>query len=107
MHDRLSLPAALFEGLTEKRLRGRPSTIYHLYRVEFGITVVRAQERVRAVAAERNTARALGLAPGLPVLQVLQVRRTALTFNDGPVEHRVSTVHIAQHEYVNLVTRPQ
>lgn len=104
MHDRLSLPAALFEGLTEKRLRGRPSTIYHLYRVEFGITVVRAQERVRAVAAERNTARALGLAPGLPVLQV---RRTALTFNDGPVEHRVSTVHIAQHEYVNLVTRPQ
>ena len=104
MHDRLSLPAALFEGLIEKRLRGRPSTIFNLYRVEFGITVVRAQERVRAVAAERNTARALGLAPGLPVLQV---RRTALTFNDGPVEYRVSTVHTDQHEYINLVTRPQ
>ena len=88
MHDRLGSPAALFEGLTEKRLRGRPSTICHPYQVEFGITVVRAQERMRAVAPDRNTARVLGLAPGLPVLQV---RRTALTFNNKPVEYRVST----------------
>jgi GntR family transcriptional regulator len=35
------------------------------------------------------------------------VRRTALTFNDKPVEYRVSTLNTAQHEYVNLVTRPQ
>ena len=104
MHDRLGSPAALFEGLTEKRLRGRPSTICHPYPVEFGITVVRAQERMRAVAPHRNTARVLGLAPRLPVLQV---RRTALTFNDGPVEYRVSTLHTDQHEYINLVTRPQ
>lgn len=104
VHDRLTLPAALFKGLTEKRLRERPSTLYHLYQVEFGISVVRAQERVRALAADRTTARVLGIAPGLPVLQV---RRTALTFNDKPVEYRVSTLHTAQHEYVNLVTRPQ
>jgi GntR family transcriptional regulator len=104
LHDRLILPAALFKGLTEKRLRERPSTIYHLYQTEFGITVVRAFERVRALAADRSTARVLGIAPGTPVLQV---RRTALTFNDKPVEYRVSTLHSAQHEYVNLVSRPQ
>ena len=104
LHDRLTLPAALFKGLTEKRLRERPSTIYHLYQTEFGITVVRALERVRALAADRSTARVLGVAPGAAVLQV---RRTALTFNDKPVEYRVSTLHSAQHEYVNLVSRPQ
>jgi len=104
VHDRLTLAAALFKGLTEKRLRERPSTIYHLYQTEFGITVVRALERVRAVAADRTAARVLGIAPGTPVLQV---RRTALTFNDKPVEYRVSTIHSAQHEYVNLVSRPQ
>jgi GntR family transcriptional regulator len=98
------LPAALFKGLTEKRLRERPSTLYHLYQTEFGITVVRAQERLRAVAADRATARVLGVAPGMPMLQV---RRTALTFNDKPVEYRVSTIHSAQHEYVNLVSKPQ
>jgi len=104
VHDRLTLPALLFKGLTEKRLRERPSTIYHLYQTGFGITVVRALERVRAVAADRTAARLLGIAPGAPVLQI---RRTALTFNDKPVEYRVSTLHSAQHEYVNLVSRPQ
>jgi len=104
VHDRLILPALLFKGLTEKRLRERPSTIYHLYQTGFGITVVRALERVRAAAADRTAARLLGIAPGVPVLQI---RRTALTFNDKPVEYRVSTLHSAQHEYVNLVSRPQ
>jgi len=104
LHDRLTLPALLFKGLTEKRLRERPSTIYHLYQTGFGITVVRAVERVRAVAADRTTARVLGIAQGAPMLQV---RRTALTFNDKPVEYRVSTLYSAQHEYVNLVSRPQ
>jgi GntR family transcriptional regulator len=83
VHDRLLLPAALFRGLTEKRLRDRPSTIYHLYQTVFAITVLRATERVRAVAADRATSRVLGVAPGSAVLQV---RRTALTCNDKPVE---------------------
>ena len=104
VHDRLILPAALFKGLTEKRVRERPSTIYHLYQTEFGITVLRTQERLRAIPADRTAARVLGAAPGTPMLQV---RRTALTFNDKPVEYRVSTIHSAQHEYVNRVSRPQ
>jgi GntR family transcriptional regulator len=101
--DRLALPAALFRGLTEKRLRERPSTIYHLYQTAFAITVVRATERVRAVAADRTAARVLGVAPGSAVLQV---RRTALTFHDKPVEYRVSTVATAQHDYVSTLAAP-
>lgn len=103
IHDRLSLPALLFKGLSEKRFRERPSTIYHLYQTEFGISVIRAQERARAMAADRTTARLLGLAPAAPVLQV---RRTALTFGDKPVEYRVSTINTACHEYVQLLSRP-
>ncbi len=103
VHDRLSLPAALFRGLTEKRWRERPSTIYHLYQSEFGITVARAHERLRAVGADRAAARVLGVAPGQPVLQV---RRVALALNGQPVEWRVSTVLTGQHDYVNLLSRP-
>jgi len=102
IHDRLTLPATLFKGLTEKRFRERPSTIYQLYQSDFGITVVRAQERARARAADRNAARVLGLAVGAPVMQVL---RTALTFGDRPVEHRVSIINTAHHDYVNLLSR--
>ncbi len=102
VHDRIVLPAALFKGLSERRFCDRPGTIYQLYQSEFGITVVRAAERARAVAADRNAARVLGVAPGSPVMQV---RRTALTFGDKPVEYRVSTVHTARHDYVHLLSR--
>jgi GntR family transcriptional regulator len=100
VYDRIVLPAALYRGLTEKRLRDRPSTIYHLYQTAFGITVLRATERVRAVAADRAASRVLGVAPGSAVLQV---RRTALSFHDKPVEYRVSTITTAQHDYVSTL----
>lgn len=102
VHDRLVMPAALFRGLTEKRLRERPSTIYHLYQTGFGITVVRAQERLRAVGADRAAARVLGVTPGAPVLQV---RRVAIALGGQAVEWRVSTVLSTQHDYVNLLSR--
>ncbi len=102
VYDRLVIPAKLFRGLTEKRWRERQSTIYHLYQVEFGITVARAHERVRAVGADRATVRVLGVALGQPVLQV---RRIALGLSGKPVEWRISTVVTAQHDYVNLLSR--
>lgn len=99
VHDRLSVSAALFKGLDEKRLRERPSTLYSLYQTAFGITVLRAEERVRAVAVGAQAARVLGMAAGLPALEV---HRVALTFGGRPVEYRVSTVRTDLHDYVAL-----
>jgi GntR family transcriptional regulator len=103
VHDRLVIPAALFRGLTEKQWRERPSTIYHLYQTGYGISVVRAHERLRAVGADRAAARVLGVAPGTPVLQV---RRVAIALGGQAVEWRVSTVLSTHHDYVNLLSRP-
>ena len=102
VYDRLLLPQGLFRGLTEKRLRERPSTLYHLYQIDFGITVVHAVERLRAVAADRGAARILGVAAGLPVLQV---RRRAIALGGQAVEYRVSTVLTGAYEYVSLLSR--
>jgi GntR family transcriptional regulator len=103
IYDRLTLPALLFKGLTEKRFRERGGTIYQFYQSDFGISVLRAHERARATSADRHAARVLGLTPGQPVMQV---RRTALTFGDRPVEHRVSVIDTTHHDYVNLLSRP-
>ena len=46
------------------------------------------------------------LVTGYGGVPVLQVRRTALTFGDKPVEYRISTVNTAQHDYVSLLSRP-
>jgi GntR family transcriptional regulator len=103
VHDRIAIPAALFRGLTEKRWRERPGTIYALYQREFAITVVHAEERLRAVAADRSSARALGVALGQPLLQV---RRTAIALGGRPVEWRVSSVLTQSHDYVSRLSRP-
>lgn len=103
VHDAITVPAALFKGLSERRLRERPGTIYQLYQSAFGISVLAAEERARAVPADRTAARVLGLPPGAPVLRV---HRVAQTFGAQPVELRLSTVHTAQHEYVRTLSRP-
>ena len=98
--DQLCLSALTFKGLTEKRFIERPGTVYQLYQQAFGITVLRAHERARAVAASRETSRVLGVAPGLPVMEV---HRVALTFGEKPVEYRISTINTQHYDYVSTL----
>jgi GntR family transcriptional regulator len=96
--DDLTLPAALFPGLTERIFAARDNTIYHLFQSRYGINVLRTDERLRAVLAGGAAAALLGVAPGSPLLEI---RRVALTFRDRPVELRVSLVNTAAHAYHN------
>jgi GntR family transcriptional regulator len=98
--DDITLPAALFPGLTEKIFLARDNTIYHLYQSRYGINVLRADERLRAVTASREIAQHLELAAGAPLLEI---RRVALTFRDRPVELRLSRVDTSRHDYHNTL----
>lgn len=98
--DDITLPAALFPGLTEKSFLARDNTIYHLYQSRYGINVLRTDERLRAAAAPADVARLLALAPGTPILEITRV---ALTFRDRPVELRISRVDTTRHHYHNML----
>jgi GntR family transcriptional regulator len=100
--DDITVSAQRFPGLSEKRFRERPSTIYNLYQDLYGISVVRSSERLRAVAADAEIAQLLGIAPGAPLLQI---RRIALAYNDLPVEFRISQVNTAGYEYFSDLGR--
>lgn len=102
VHDRIVLAQAMFKGLTEKRFQERPNTIYNLYQTDHGISVIRAQERVRATAVSSEIGRVLGLRAGTPVLEV---HRIATTFGERPVEFRISTVSTQNHDYVSLISK--
>jgi len=82
--ERIVLPKALFPGIEKRDL---PNNLYELYRAEFGVTIARATERLKAVAASRRDAKHLGVAPGAPLLAI---DRTALAIDGAPVEWRVS-----------------
>lgn len=96
--DRITVPQSLFPGLDDDALRNRDSTIYALYQSRYGINVIRAAERLRARPCGQDTARILGLTGGAPILEILRV---AYSYNELPVEYRVSQVDTQHHDYLN------
>ncbi|MEO7852474.1 MAG: GntR family transcriptional regulator [Rubrivivax sp.] len=96
--DDIWLPAALFKGLTAERMSSYAGTMYGLFEAEFGVRMVRAEEKIRAVAAGEAQAALLALSVGAPLLQV---ERLSMTYEDRPVEFRRGLYHTAAHYYRN------
>jgi len=96
--DDIWLPAALFSGLTSTRLSAYEGPMYGLFEAEFGVRMIRAQEEIRAVAADTTTAALLEVAPGAPLLSV---QRVAYTYGDRPVELRHGLYDTRAHHYRN------
>jgi GntR family transcriptional regulator len=94
--DEITLPEILFPGMTEVQLRDRPSTLYNLYQVAYGLNVIRIEERVRATLASAVHAELLNIEPGMPLLQI---HRVAFSYNNQPIEYRVSYVNTQRYEY--------
>ena len=96
--DDIWLPATLFKGLTAERLSDYRGPMYGLFESEFGVRMIRAEEKIRAVAADPAAAALLGLAIGAPLLSV---ERLAMTYGDKPVELRRGLYSTAAHYYRN------
>jgi len=95
--DTITLPEALFSGLSKEQLRNRPSTLYSFYQEMFGINVIGTAERVRTAIADSEHAAWLGIVEGAPLLEV---RRVAYSYNQLPIEWRVSKVNTLNYEYI-------
>jgi len=95
--DTLNLPEALFSGMTEKLVRERPSTLYRFYQDSFGINVIGTAENARATLADEDHADLLGVPAGTALLEL---RRVAYSYNQQPVEWRISRVNTEQYEYM-------
>jgi GntR family transcriptional regulator len=96
--DDLFLPGALFKGLTAERMGGYKGPMYRLFEAEFGVRMIRAEEKIKAVAADDVQAQVLQVAPGAPLLSV---ERLSLTYGDKPVELRRGLYRTDSHHYRN------
>jgi GntR family transcriptional regulator len=96
--DDIWLPGTLFRGLTAERLDEYRGPLYALFETEFGVKMLRAEEKLRAVAASVSEAEQLGLVEGAPLLSV---ERRTLTYGDRPVELRRGLYDTTQHHYRN------
>jgi GntR family transcriptional regulator len=76
-----------------------PNTLYDLYQRNYGKTIRRASEYLRATTLENpNQAALLDLPDGAPVLEI---DRIAYTFNDLPLEWRRSLVDTRYLRYLS------
>ena len=96
--DDIWLPGQLFKGLTAERLSDYRGPMYGLFETEFGVRMIRAEEKIRAVAADAAAAELLGLPLNAPLLSV---ERLSLTYHDQPVELRRGLYNTASHHYRN------
>ena len=96
--DDITLPAALFKGLTKARFEAHRGSMYGFFETQFGVRMLNAEEKLRAVAANVTSARLLGVAPGTPLLSIDRVTRT---YGERPVEWRRGLCVTGRHHYIN------
>jgi GntR family transcriptional regulator len=96
--DDIWLPGHLFKGLTADRLSDYRGPMYGLFESEFGVRMIRAEEQLRAVAADAAAAELLQLKVGAPLLSVERLSRT---YGDKPVELRRGLYNTQSHYYRN------
>lgn len=96
--DEITLPAALFKGLTKARYDAYHGSTYSFFETQFDVRMVRADERIKAIAADPVSGKMLKVAVGSPLLAV---ERVAYTYGDRPVEWRRGLCTTKNHYYLN------
>ena len=96
--DRIMLPATAFKGVNAERITAYNGSMYRMYETLLGIRMVRAEERLTAVGADNQTAAALALKPGTPLLRI---ERVSFTYGDKPMEWRLGLCLTDKHHYLN------
>jgi GntR family transcriptional regulator len=96
----LWLPGAPFKGLTAERLNDYSGPMYGLFEAEFGVRMVRADEKIRAVLPTPDQCELLKVKAQTPLLSV---ERIAYTYNDTPMELRQGLYLTDTHHYHNVL----
>lgn len=96
--EQIWLPQQRFSGMTLERLESWPGPLYAFYESEFATHMVRAEEKIKAIAADSLSARHLHLEPGAPLLLV---ERISYTYGNKPVEIRRAQYNTQEQHYEN------
>lgn len=96
--EELWLPGGAFKGLTAERLSAHAGPMYAMFETEFGVRMVRAEEKIRAVLPDADQAALMQASEKSPMLSV---ERIAYTYNDVPMELRRGLYLTEKRHYHN------
>jgi GntR family transcriptional regulator len=92
------LPGHAFKGLTAEQLANYQGPTYAMFELDYGVRMVRAEEKIRAVLPDADQAAMLQVPQATPLLSV---ERIAYTYNDVPMELRRGLYLTDTHHYRN------
>jgi len=92
------LPGAAFKNLTAEQMTTYQGPTYALFEKVFGVRMLRAEEKLKAVCPLPDQAKLLEVTPSTPLLSV---ERLAFTYNDAPIELRRCLYLTDTHHYRN------
>lgn len=96
--DEIVLSSVLFPNLTIEKISESRGSIYSFLETGYGLRMIRAEERLHAVAADEFAAGHLSVPVGTPLLSV---DRIAFTYGDKPVEWRRGLCLTQGYSYYN------
>jgi GntR family transcriptional regulator len=94
----LWLPGNAFKGLSADQMAAWQGPTYAMFELQFGVRMVRAEEKIRAIAADTAQAALLAVPAGAPLLSV---ERLSYTYSDVPMELRRGLYRTDTHHYRN------
>ncbi len=98
--EEIWLPGQAFKGLTQEQLAEHLGPTYALYELQFGVRMVRAEEKIRAVLPDAAQSQRLQIPLQTPLLSV---ERIAYTYSDVPMELRRGLYRTETHHYRNAL----
>jgi GntR family transcriptional regulator len=98
--ESIVVPAKIFPDLDRLPLEDLPNNLYQLYETRFCVTISRAVEHLRAIAASPQDAAWLGVEKGSP-LQLIE--RVAHNLSGVPVELRISRCNTRDYYYESVL----
>jgi len=96
--EQIQLPGTLFKNLDAAIFNEYKGSMYKLFETEFGTRMIRAEEKIRAVAADAAIAELLRVPADAPLLCV---ERVAFSYGEKPVEFRRGYYRTDRHYYAN------
>ena len=94
--DLIKIPSASFRGLNSDKIIEKKGSMYRMYETDFGIQMLHADEKIKAVEANKESSAMLNIAEGSPLLSV---ERLSYTYDDKPIEWRLGLCVTLNHYY--------
>lgn len=94
--DEIYISTIRFKGLNAEMINQKKGSLYRLYESNYGIQMLNADEKIKAVSAEAEVSKLLNIKKGHPVLGI---ERVSYTYGSRPIEWRLGLCLTDEYHY--------